>query len=224
MLNLNKMKPSTYFTILALIINVSLKSQVIHKKGEIIDVRDGKVYQTIMIDSTIWLAENMKFKTANCHLNLKEINGIDLDGYYYPYEETNQVCPNNFRIPTIEEWEKYLDMILGERNVSYNIFTSEDFKNNSRYQVASGYSFTDIDFKFIMNPNPLNFRPSGWVQGNKFKLIKEGLTFWLRNGQKIDSTWHTHAYNHKLINHSHDHHIKDKPRKTRKFVVRCVKE
>lgn len=115
-------------------------------------------------------------------------------------------------------------MILGERNVSYNIFTSEDFKNNSRYQVASGYSFTDIDFKFIMNPNPLNFRPSGWVQGNKFKLIKEGLTFWLRNGQKIDSTWHTHAYNHKLINHSHDHHIKDKPRKTRKFVVRCVKE
>ena len=75
-----------------------------------------------------------------------------------------------------------------------------------------------------MNPNPLNFRPSGWVQKNKFKLIKEGLTFWLRNGQKIDSTWHTHAYNHKLINHSHDHHIKDKPRKTRKFVVRCVKE
>ena len=49
------MKPSTYFTILALIINVSLKCQVIHKKGEIIDVRDGKVYQTIMIDSTIWL-------------------------------------------------------------------------------------------------------------------------------------------------------------------------
>ena len=37
------MKPSTYFTILALIINVSLKCQVIHKKGEIIDVRDGKV-------------------------------------------------------------------------------------------------------------------------------------------------------------------------------------
>ena len=70
------MKPSTYFTILALIINVSLKCQVIHKKGEIIDVRDGKVYQTIMIDSTIWLAENMKFKTANCHLNPKEINGI----------------------------------------------------------------------------------------------------------------------------------------------------
>ena len=150
------MKPSTYFTILALIINVSLKSQVIHKKGEIIDIRDGKVYQTIMIDSTIWLAENMKFKTANCHLNPKEINGIALDGYYYPYEETNQVCPNNFRIPTIEEWEKYLDMILGERNVSYNVLTSEYF-NTSRYQVASGYSFTDIDFKFIMDPNPVSY-------------------------------------------------------------------
>jgi hypothetical protein len=120
-------------------------------------------------------------------------------------------------------------MIMGERNASYsifrnvNVFTSEAF-NSSRYQVASGYSFTDIDFKFIMDPNPLNFRPSGWVQGNKFKLIKEGLTFWLRNDQTIDSTWHTHAYNNRLVNHSHDHHIKDKPRKTRKFVVRCVKE
>ena len=223
------MKHSTYFTILALIINVSLKCQVIHKKGEIIDIRDGKVYQTIMIDSTIWLAENMKFTTTNCHLNPKEKNGIALDGYYYPYEETDQVCPNNFRIPTIEEWEKYLDMILGERNASYNVFTSE-YHNSSPYQpvyeeVASAYGFTDIDFKFIMNPNPLNFRPSGWVQGNKFKLIKEGLTFWLRNEQKTDNnTWHTHAYNNRLINHSHDHHIKDKPRKTRKFVVRCVKE
>ena len=65
MLNLNKMKPSTYFTILALIINVSLKSQVIHKKGEIIDIRDGKVYQTIMIDSTIWLARFLHVGFSN---------------------------------------------------------------------------------------------------------------------------------------------------------------
>jgi hypothetical protein len=59
------MRHRTYFTILALIINVSLKCQVIHKTEEIIEVRDAKVYQTIMIDSTIWLAENMKFTTAN---------------------------------------------------------------------------------------------------------------------------------------------------------------
>ena len=111
-----------------------------------------------MIDSTIWLTENMKFTAVNCHFNPKEKNGISLDGYYYPYEETDQVCPNNFRIPTREDY------------------------NSSRYQVASVYGFTDIDFKFIMYPNPLNFRPSGWMQANKLKL-KEGLTFWLRNGQ-----------------------------------------
>tara|TARA_B100000787_G_scaffold127703_1_gene96768 strand:+ start:629 stop:1039 length:411 start_codon:yes stop_codon:yes gene_type:complete len=134
-----------------------------------------------MIDSTIWLAENMKFTTVNCHFNPKEKNGISLDGYYYPYEETDQVCHNNFRIPTREEWEKYLDMILGKRNASFNLFTSEDY-NSARYQVASGYAFTDINFKFIIDPNPLNFRPSGCMQRNKLKL-KEGLTFWLRNGQ-----------------------------------------
>jgi hypothetical protein len=61
-----------------------------------------------------------------------------------------------------------------------------------------------------------------------FKEKNARKSIWLcrlwHRSQKIDSTWHTHAYNHKLINHSHDHHIKDKPRKTRKFVVRCVKE
>jgi uncharacterized protein (TIGR02145 family) len=113
-----------------------------------------------MIDSTIWLAENMKFIKVNCHFNPKEKNGISLDGYYYSYEETDQVCHNHFRIPTRKEWEKYLDMILGKRNASFNVFTSEDY-NSARYQVASVYAFTDIDFKFIMYPNPLNFRPSG---------------------------------------------------------------
>lgn len=104
-------------------------------------------------------------------------------------------------------------MILVERNASFNVFTSEDY-NSSCYQVASGYAFTDIDFKFIMDPNPLNFRPSGWMQRNKLKL-KEGLTFWLRNGQTTDNTWHTHgsSTNKGIINHTHDHHIKDKSKK-----------
>jgi hypothetical protein len=63
------------------------------------------------------------------------------------------------------------------------------------------------------------------MQGNKLKL-KEGLTFWLRNGQTTDNTWHKHvsSTNKGIINHTHDQHIKDKPKKTRKFVVRCVKE
>ena len=84
------MKPSTYFTILALIINVSLKCQVIHKKGEIIDVRDGKVYQTIMIDSTIWLAENMKFKTEQEQF----WNGSFGDNYISRNESQEQLASN----------------------------------------------------------------------------------------------------------------------------------
>ena len=81
------------FSLLGLIAH----SQSIFNYETITDERDSKTYRTIELNNTVWLAENMKYQTT--HSENHELNNIELDGYYYPMEEIDEVCPIGFRIP-----------------------------------------------------------------------------------------------------------------------------
>jgi len=59
------MKIKIFFSVLTFVIGITLNGQeiIIHEEGIIVDQRDGKTYQTILIDSILWISENMKYKT-----------------------------------------------------------------------------------------------------------------------------------------------------------------
>jgi len=73
------MKISTILSILFLGIYSLSYSQKSFKQGEITDGRDGNIYQTITINNTIWLSENMKFKTENAHILNSDENDFKSD-------------------------------------------------------------------------------------------------------------------------------------------------
>ena len=99
-------------TICLLCFGLLSQCQELHEQGEITDSRDGKVYKTVKVLNTVWLAENMKFKTANSVSIGDTDNAVDLDGYYYPHYESDEACPSNFEIPKDSQWREYVEYIV----------------------------------------------------------------------------------------------------------------
>jgi hypothetical protein len=80
----------------------------------------------------------------------------------------------------------------------------------------------------IGNLNPLHdtllkFLSTGWVEGNKLEKQKS-LSLWIIDNRTRDEKFHAHIGPLGYIIHTHLHNIIDKPRRIRKFAVRCVCE
>lgn len=187
--------------------------------GEITDVRDGQIYQTITIDKTIWLAENMRYKTENSMLYSENSVGVKIGSHYYPFDEAEGVCPEGFQIPKESDWEKYVEYVMELKNVQ--TASIEKFDTKSKRVTGTGIEDSSDKIQFFSEPNPLNLEQSGIIQGDEM-LYDKALSFWTRKGESKDHKYHLHIYSDGYGNHTHKHHIDSKEKKKRKFVVRCV--
>lgn len=192
-------------------------SQDVYTKGKITDVRDGKTYQTITIDNTTWLTENMRYETENHDISGNNSYGIKSDNYYYPYEEADAVCPAEYRIPKLSEWEAYIKFIIDLKDIPQD--SIEYFEHKSGSGIIEAYN------KLLLfdEPNPLNLRESGLIQGSKL-LSDEAMNFWSRVDGSDDTKYHLHVLTNYYLNHTHKHHIKARKKKKRKMLVRCVSD
>ena len=214
------MKTNTNLVILFLVISSSIYGQTNIERGEITDVRDGNKYQTVTINNTIWLAENMKFKTENSYILIDNANRLKSEGHYYPMEESEKVCPDGYRIPIESEWEEYVQILMELKNVPMD---SIEYISLTNRQGSSKEMKNPIrELTFFEEPNPLNLKATGIIQGNKH-LIDGAMSFWSRKDGSNDLKYHLHIEDNFYSNHSHKHHIIARKKKKRKFHIRCVK-
>jgi len=66
-----------------------------------VDERDNKEYQWITINGLKWMNENLNFKTQNSQCYENDSNCEF--GSFYESRDLQSVCPNGWRLPTIEE-------------------------------------------------------------------------------------------------------------------------
>lgn len=91
-------------------------------RGEFTDSRDGRVYRWVRYDGLDWMCSNLSYKTNTgfCEVyQMKlELGGetnadlLEKHGYLYDYETALAACPEGWRLPTDEDWQR-LEKALG---------------------------------------------------------------------------------------------------------------
>lgn len=186
---------------------------------KMIDHRDGRIYQTVQIDSTIWFLDNLMFETAHSYYpnNTKKVSNCP-NGNFYPYKELASVCPDGWRIPNEKDWEQYFKYRIESQNGSL-LDVQIDSLNEEYLTVI--YRDTTDKVNLLEEGNPLRIAHFGWVEGNKFRDWGT-TTFWIKNSQVEDKRFHLHLRNGNYTFHRHQHNLDDTRKKTRKFMVKCV--
>jgi len=205
-----------FCSIVLFILHLNLNGQKNKIYTEFTDDRDGKKYQTIKIDETLWIAENMKFKTANSEEHYIIGSEQMSDGYYYPLEEIDEVCPNGFQVPTTKEWENYIRYISAKNDGSNNELEILRMKKEGKAFVTSNISYP------MDSMNLLKIQYHGHTQ-NKQIMALGSFNMWITHSDTKDSKYHLHMDEDGFSIHTHKHHLIDEKKKRRKFSMRCVK-
>lgn len=68
------------------------------------DTRDGETYKIVKIGDRIWMAENLRFSTANSKCYKDDPNNCKEYGALYMLSEAKNACPTGWHLPTAAEW------------------------------------------------------------------------------------------------------------------------
>ena len=172
-----------------------------------IDVRDNTSYEIIKVGKLVWFNENLSFKTE--HSELVETNSGKNQGRLYAFADSKTACPQGWRLPTVREFDTLVSK-------TFNI----DFY---------GHAKLNSDWTSI-NDNPIGFTFNHTGMLHKKKVLsRESFNIWLEDFN-IDNAYHVHLYDVDKKDNSddltvfrHTHRI-HKPKKNRKFGIRCVCE
>ncbi len=117
-LMLFRMKKRSIFLITILFISGSYPCIYGQETSSITDARDGKVYKTVTIKDQIWMGENLAFKTeSGCSVYEDVKDYVKIHGYLYTWETATRVCPDGWRLPSMQDWW-YLSNFLGGDELS----------------------------------------------------------------------------------------------------------
>ena len=110
--------------------------------GTLIDVRDGKTYNTIKIGDQWWMAENLNYETLDiswCYND--EPANCNLYGRLYSHPAIVYACPDGWHLPSDDEW-KEMESYLGMSQSDIND-TGDDRKSGgvgNKLKSASGWA------------------------------------------------------------------------------------
>jgi len=135
----------TSFTII--IIAMSTLAQ---KTGTFTDLRDGKVYKTIVIGSQTWMAENLAFKTINgCWAYDNIQSNVAIYGYLYDWATAKKACPAGWHLPTDTEWTTLTTYLGGDSIAGRKLKSTLNWINPTTTTNSSGFTAIPGGYKNV---------------------------------------------------------------------------
>jgi uncharacterized protein (TIGR02145 family) len=215
-----------YFLIYALLLTFTLRAQV--QKGVLVDSRNNREYQTVLIASKWWMAENLdvskfrngeiipqsktkeewkiagsKKKATWCYYNFDSANGKKYGKLYnwYAVIDPRGLAPEGWHIPTDQEWTNLEDNLGGSYDASKKLKSSAGW--NGTGNNSSGF----------------NALPGGVYQFNAFQFINEMGHWWTSTVSTLDHSYSRYLQNWDgIVVRAYDSSKKDFG-----ASVRCVK-
>lgn len=202
----------------------------------LLDIRDNKTYHTKEIDGTVWMLDNMNYRTK-LSFDVPPEQELLLIGRYYYLTELDSVCPAKWQLPNPDDWLRYFEYLAITNDVLLE-FTGE----------WSNFTFSGYKGKINLfaDDNPLNFEPTGRYEGTMFNIPTDYADYWTLDAPTyqtvnkeehggsdhvhimsglVKGKTHIHIRPNEFTNvHSHNHHLNPKKKKKmRRFMVRCIK-
>ena len=202
------------------IVLISYSFFALGQSGSVIDIRDGKTYRTVKMNSTNWMIDNLQYVSEKSRpLSKEESAKYDLSGRYYDMSEVATACPEGWRIPQVSDWLAYFEYLAGEQSPAVELkITTID--KPVHYTIANYSDKIDL----FSEDNILNLQPTGRIEGGSLNIPTDYADFWtIDDTEEAEGRSHIHLMNPWTTIHSHKHHLKPKQKKKlRKFMIRCV--
>lgn len=95
------------------------------QSGMFTDFRDEQKYKWIKIGEQIWMAENLAYEieteAGKCWAYNNSPANVKTYGYLYNWEAAKNACPEGWHLPSVEEWQKLITFLGGDRRASKKI-------------------------------------------------------------------------------------------------------
>jgi uncharacterized protein (TIGR02145 family) len=100
--------------------------------GTLTDPRDGQTYQTIVIGTQTWMAENLNYETGSSWCYDDNADNCNVYGRLYTWETAVNACPAGWHLPTDAEWTTLADLYGGV------LFGGGSLKSTGTLQAGTG--------------------------------------------------------------------------------------
>lgn len=80
------------------------------------DSRDGKTYKTVKIGDQWWMAENLNYNQESSWCYNNNSFNCSIYGRLYDWDTAKIACPDNWHLPTSDEWDILYDYLGGNIN------------------------------------------------------------------------------------------------------------
>jgi len=184
-----------------------------------VDTRDNNTYVTFEIGDRLWLKENLKFKTSTSWCaEHPESEACAYGNYYYPTDLIN-VCPDGWRVATWRDYKKALKDIATYYKLTDSLQYEQSKLPLYRDLKLEGEMITGLTL--IGDSTFFDMATTGWIEGDQWHPQNE-TTMWIVHDISNTPQPHVHIRGGEVTMHSHGHNVIDKPKKLRRFSVRCV--
>ena len=117
------------------------------------DDRDRQTYRTVKIGDQEWMAENMNYNiTKYSHCFNDSPDYCEKYGRLYKWDETSDVCPSGWRLPTKGELENLINTVGGEETAGDSLKTKTGWKTYSAGGDLSAKGVGEDSFGFSALP------------------------------------------------------------------------
>ncbi len=206
------MKNSILFCLLVLSVTQ------IYCQNTFVDSRDGHKYESFSFNEIEWMTSNLKYLSPDSYCEkIRPKDEICKEYNFYPKQDLSNVCPDGWRMPLSEDWDEYWAWYYKQRIKKHASIELDTLGTDNREIWLEDTTQT---LNLFSDENPLQFYNSDWIQGRR-RIDRGTMSMWISNGQ---DNFHTHMGPVSIVKHEHKHHIDDKKRKIRQFVVRCVRD
>lgn len=168
-----------------------------------VDSRDGNEYRLTVIGNRTWMAENLNYKIDDSFCYEDKSENCEKFGRLYSWENVKEICPENFHVPSNDEWAELLSSV-GQQDEE---MISANLEADSLWQKSGN------------NSSGFNALPAGYrdYYEDSYSGLGERTSFWSSSENEDEaSLWELKASFNALVRTTSE--------KFHYYSVRCVQD